>query len=138
MLWMQLHERWKSHTCSWCSSFGVKYGEKLMQTIIDLRKLSQSKVYSYPIKNVWISSLILIFIFWWTELNVWSHIKICQSFIINFEDIWEREFVFDQALSAFFQWHPASSWMLVETSYSDRFDMLYFSNFMRSWLIVQI
>ena len=60
-----------------------------------------------------------------------SQRKVYQNFIFNFEDIWKRKFVFYQALLL-------SSTLAtcfipsVETSYSDRVDMLYI-NFIRSW-----
>ena len=56
-----------------------------------------------------------------------NHRKFYQNFIFNFEDIWKRKFVSYQALLL-------SSTLAtcfipsVETSYSDRVDMLYVPN----------
>ena len=80
-----------------------KIQKKLLQITIPLRKYIQIKVYSHPVKNVWISSLTLILIFWWTDLAILrSHRKVYQNIIFNFEDIWKRKFVFHQTLIAFF------------------------------------
>ena len=96
-------ERWKSQICWWCWLYGVKYRKKLLQTTIPLRKWIQLKVYSHTVKNVWVSCLILVMIFWWTGLAILrSHGKVYQNFIFNFEDIWKWKFVFYQALMAFF------------------------------------
>ena len=113
--------------------------KKLPQITIPLRKWIQLKVCSHPVKNVWISSLTLILIFWWIELAILrSHRKIYQNFIFNCEDIWKRTFVFYQTLIAFFlAGKSVSSRLLVETSYSDRFYMLYVPNFVRSWVVLQ-
>ena len=82
-------------------------------------KVNQLK--SHPIKNVRISSLTFIFIFWWIELAILrSHRKLYQNFIFNFEDIWKRKFVFCQTLSFLPHCKPLSSRVLVETSYSRR------------------
>ena len=103
----------------WCK-------KKLLPTIISLRKWIQLEVYSHPMKNVWISSLTLILIFWGIELAILrSHRKVYQDFIFNFEDIWKRKFVFYQPLIAFFHTgKPVSSRVLVETSYSDGFHVI--------------
>ena len=105
--------------------------KNLLQITISLRKWIQLKVYSHPVKNVWISSLTLIMIFWWIELAILrSHRKIYQNFIFNSEDIWKRKFVFYQTLIAFFHTgKPVSSRVLVETS--DGFYMLYVPNCMK-------
>ena len=81
MLWKQPHERKRSQICSQCWSYSVKYRKKLLQTTIPLRKWIQLKFYSYSVKNVWISSLTLIFIFWWIELAILrSHRNVYQDF----------------------------------------------------------
>ena len=123
----------KGQICSRCWSYGVKYRKKLLQTTNYLWKWIYLKVYSHPIKNVWISSLTLILIFWWIEI-LRRHRKPYQNFIFSFEDVWKIKFVFYQTLIAFFHTgKPASSRVLVENLYSDGFYMLYITNFMRSW-----
>ena len=112
--------------------------KKLLETTIPLRKWIWSKVYSHPVKNVWISSLTLIMIFWWTE-PFWEAAEKFQNFIFNFKDIWKRQFVFYNTLIAFFHTGKlVSSRVFIETSYSDGFYMLHFLNFLRSRVIVQI
>ena len=74
---------WLYYECKWMKgkirkhirnvdNFGVYTGKKLLQTTINLRQWIQTKAYSQPVKNIWISSLILILIFWWIELTVWE------------------------------------------------------------------
>ena len=59
--------------------------------------------------------------------------------MFNFEDIWTKKFVFYKALIAFFHTGKlVSSWVLVETSYSDGVYMLYVPSFVMSWVTVQI
>ena len=82
----------------------------VLVSTIHLRKWIQLKVYSYLVKNVWISSFILTLRFWWLQLAVWEATESHQNFVFNFEDIWKRKFVFYQALIAFFHtgnmFHP--------------------------------
>ena len=113
----------------WC-----KTQEKILHNTIPLRKQTQLKVYSQKC----ISSLTLILIFWWIELAILrSHREVYQNFIFNFGDIWKRKFVFDQTLIAFFHTgKPVSSLVLVETSYSVGFYMLYVPT-CQSWVTVQ-
>ena len=101
--------------------------KKLLHIKIPFRKWIQLNVYGHSVKNVWINSLTLILIFWWIELAILrSHRKVYQSFILNFEDIWKRKFVFYETLIAFFNTgKPVSSWVLVETLYSDGFYVIH-------------
>ena len=88
VLWMQLHERWKSQICSWCWSYSVKYNKKVTTNYNLSRKWIQLKVKNVWIscQNIWISSLILIWIFWWIELAVLrSHRKVYQNCIFDFK-----------------------------------------------------
>ena len=60
----------------------------VLQITIPLRKSIQLKVYSHPVKNVWIGSLTLILIFFWIELVILeSHKKVYQNYIFNSGDI---------------------------------------------------
>ena len=89
--------------------------EKLLQITISLRKWIQLKVYSHPVKNVWIIFLSLILIFWWMELVILrNYRKVYQNFIFNLGDIWKRKFVLYQTLNAFFYTgKPVSSQVLI-------------------------
>ena len=89
--------------------------KKLLQITVSLRKWIQLKVYSHPVKNVWISSLTLILIFLWIELVIFgSHKKVYQSFILNSGGIWKIKFVLYQILTPFFYTgKPVSSRVLV-------------------------
>ena len=137
---MLLHERWKSQILFVMLSYSVKCMKKLLQTTVPLGKCIQSKVCSRPVKNVWISSVTLIFIFWWTELAILrSHTIAYQNFIFKFEDIWKRKFAFCQTLIALIHTgKPVPYQVLVEISCSDGFYMLHVSNFVRSLVIAKI
>ena len=89
--------------------------KNVLQITIPLRKSIQLKVYSHPVKNVWIGSLTLILIFLWIELVILgSHKKVYQNFIFNSGDIWKIKFVLYQILTAFFYTgKPVSSRLLV-------------------------
>ena len=89
--------------------------KKLLQITVSLRKWIQLKVYSHPVKNVWISSLTLILIFLWIELVIFgSHKKVYQNFIFNSGGIWKIKFVLYQILTPFFYaGKPVSSRVLV-------------------------
>ena len=66
-------------------------------TKISLRKWIQLKVYSHPVKNVWISSLTLILIFWWIEravLRSQNFTKSLPNFYLWFLRYLENECVF--------------------------------------------
>ena len=55
----------------------------------------QLKVYSRPAKNIWITSLTLILMFWWIELVILRRpIKVYQNFHFNFEDIGRENLYF--------------------------------------------
>ena len=140
VLWMLLHERWKSQILFVMLSYSVKCMKKLLQTTVPLGKCIQSKVCSRPVKNVWISSVTLIFIFWWIELAILrSHTIAYQNFIFKFEDIWKRKFAFCQTLIALIHTgKPVPYQVLVEISCSDGFYMLHVSNFVRSLVIAKI
>ena len=140
VLWMLLHERWKSQILFMMLSYSVKCMKKLLQTTVPLGKCIQSKVCSCPVKNVWISSVTLIFIFWWIELAILrSHTIAYQNFIFKFEDIWKRKFAFCQTLIALIHTgKPVPYQVLVEISCSDGFYMLHVSNFVRSLVIAKI
>ena len=140
VLWMLLHERWKSQILFVMLSYSVKCMKKLLQTTVPLGKCIQSKVCSRPVKNVWISSVTLIFIFWWIELAILrSHTIAYQNFIFKFEDIWHRKFAFFQTLIALIHTgKPVPYRVLVEISRSDGFYMLRVSNFVRSLVIAKI
>ena len=86
--------------------------KKLLQITVSLRKWIQLKVYSHPVKNVWISFLILILIFWWIQLAVWEATKKFIKILSLILKISGKENLYDG------------------------FDMLYVP--MRSWAIVQI
>ena len=137
---MLLHERWKSQILFVMLSYSVKCMKKLLQTTVPLGKCIQSKVCSRPVKNVWISSVTLIFIFWWIELAILrSHTIAYQNFIFKFEDIWKRKFAFCQTLIALIHTgKPVPYQVLVEISCSDGFYMLHVSNFVRSLVIAKI
>ena len=137
---MLLHERWKSQILFVMLSYSVKCMKKLLQTTVPLGKCIQSKVCSRPVKNVWISSVTLIFIFWWIELAILRSHKIAyQNFIFKFEDIWKRKFAFCQTLIALIHTgKPVPYQVLVEISCSDGFYMLHVSNFVRSLVIAKI
>ena len=110
--------------------------KKLLQITVSLRKWIQLKVYSHPVKNVWISSLTFVLIFWWIELAIWrSHRKICQNFIFDY--LGRKICIVNQTLIAFFHTEEPVSSQFLETSYNGGFYMLYVPNFMRPWLIVQ-
>ena len=121
------------------SLFANMFKMLLIWCKIKRKKLLQTtKVYSHPVKNVWISSLTLIMIFWWTE-PFWEATEKFQNFIFNFEDICKRKFLFYQTLIAFFHTGKlVSSRVFMETSYSDGFYMLHVLNFSRSQVTVQI
>ena len=89
--------------------------KKLLQITVSLRKWIQLKVYSHPVKNVWISSLTLILIFLWIELVIFgSHKKVYQNFIFNSGGIWKIKFALYQILTPFFYTgKPVSSRVLV-------------------------
>ena len=89
--------------------------KKLLQITVSLRKWIQLKVYSHPVKNVWISSLTLILIFLWIELVIFgSHKKVYQNFILNSGGIWKIKFVLYQILTPFiYTGKPVSSRVLV-------------------------
>ena len=131
----------KVQICSRCWSYGVKYRKKLLQTTNYLWKWIYLKVYSHPIKNVWISSLTLILIFWWIELGILrSHRKGYQNFTLICK-IFGEKCIFYENLIALFRTAPSglvSSRMLIETWYSDGFSMLYIPYSMKSWMTVQI
>ena len=115
VLWKQLHERRKSQIWSQCWSYGVKYRKTCFANYNSLRKSIQLRVYSHPVKNVWISSLTLILIFLWIELVILgSHRNVYQNFVFNSGDIWKIKFVLHQILTAFFYTRkPVSSRVLV-------------------------
>ena len=57
-------------------------------------KSIQLKVYSHHAKNIWISFLILILIFWWIQLAVWEATeKFIKILSLIFEGIWKVIFV---------------------------------------------
>ena len=121
------------------SLFANMFKMLLIWCKIKRKKLLQTtKVYSHPVKNVWISSLTLIMIFWWTE-PFWEATEKFQNFIFNFEDICKRQFLFYQTLIAFFHTGKlVSPRVFMETSYSDGFYMLHVLNFSSSRVTVQI
>ena len=137
---MLLHERWKSQILFVMLSYSVKCMKKLLQTTVPLGKCILSKVCSHPVKNVWISSVTLIFIFWWIELTILRSYTIAyQNFIFKFEDIWKRKFAFCQTLIAPIHTGKSVPYrVLVEISRSDGFYMLHVSNFVRSLVIAKI
>ena len=80
-----------------------KIQEKNTANYNSLRKWIRLKVYSHAAKNVWVTSLTLILIFWWIKLVILrSHRKVYQNSIFNFGDIWKRQFVLYQTLISFF------------------------------------
>ena len=117
-----------------------KTGKKLPQTTIPLRKWIQLKVLEWPCQKC----MGKFFDRYYDILMNWaSHIeklqKVYQNCMFTFKVIWKRKFVFYQSLIVFFHTGKlVSSWVLVETSYSDGFYMLHVPNFIRSWVTVQI
>ena len=111
VLWKQLDEKWESQICLRCWSNVVKYRKKLLQTAILLIKWIQLKVYSHPVRNVWISFLTLMLIFWWIELVILgSHRKVYK----NPEFLGEKKNFCIRFLNVFFHTgKPVSSWVLV-------------------------
>ena len=138
MLWMQLYEWCHKYVCDVVIRCKIPE-KKLLQTTIHLRKSIQLKLYSHLVTNVWISSFILILIFWWLQLAAWEATESLSKFYLEFWIYLENKICILPGLNCFLpHWQPVSSWVLVETLNNDECDMLYAPNFMRSWVIVQI
>ena len=126
VLWMQLHQKWKSHISLWCWSYGVKYRKKnywklwfLWENIFNQRSIvTISKMYGsvlWPFFDILMN---------WAISRI--HRTGYENFIFNFEDIRHRKIVLYQTLIVLFQSSkPVSSRVLVETSQIDGFFMLY-------------
>ena len=104
--------------------------KKITANYNSFKKKIQLKVYSHPVKNVWISSLILILIFWWIDFfhpfsEATEKFTKILSLILK---IFGKKNCILPGLNCFLaHWQPVSSWVLAETLHAVTYLICYTS-----------